>query len=86
MRDMAMFNSTGDPVADAERHQQYLEESCPEREGAVRMTLDVWVSVTGRTEEELREAAFQAVKDMMSNAPVCEWDFEFKEVEFDEHS
>ena len=44
-----MFNSTGDPIADAERLQQYLEESCPEREGDVRMTLDVWVSVTGRT-------------------------------------
>lgn len=86
MRSMAMFNSTGDPVSDAERLQQYLEESCPEREGDVRMTLDVWVSVTGRTEEEMKEAAFQAVKDMMSNAPVCEWDFEFKEVEFDEHS
>ena len=81
-----MYMATGDPVTDAERYQQYLEESCPEREGAVRMTLDVWVSVMGRTEEELKEAAFQAVKDMMSNAPVCEWDFEFKEVEFDEHS
>ena len=86
MRSGAMFNSTGDPIADAERLQQYLEESCPEREGAVRMTLDLWVSVTGRTEEELKEAAFQAVKDMMSNAPVCEWDYEFKEVEFDEYS
>ena len=78
MRCRAMFNSTGDPVADAERHQQYLEESCPEREGAVRMTLDVWVNVTGCTEEELKESAFLAVKDMMSNAPVSELDFEFK--------
>ena len=83
MRDMAMFNSTGDPIADAERYQQYLEESCPEREGAVRMTLDVWVSVTGRTEEELKEAAFQDVKDMMSNAHVFDWDYEFKETEFE---
>lgn len=81
-----MWSSTGDPVTDAERFQQYLEESNPEKEGAVRMILDVWVSVTGRTEEELKEAAFQTVKDMMSNAPVSEWDFEFKEVEFDEYS
>lgn len=86
MRDMAMFNSTGDPVTDAERYQQYLEETYPEKDGAVRLILDVWVNVKGGTEEELREAAYQDVKDMMSNAPVCEWDFEFKEVEFDEHS
>lgn len=86
MRSRAMFNSTGDPVVDAERYQQYLDETCPEREGAVRITLDVWVNVTGCTEEELKESAFLAVKDMMSNAPVSEWDFEFKEVEFDEYS
>ena len=86
MRSRAMFNSTCDPIADAERLQQYLEESCPEREGAVRMTLDVWVSVTGRTEEELREAAFQIIKELMQDKRVSEWDYEFEEVEFDEYS
>lgn len=78
-----MYISAGDPVTDAERYQQYLEEMYPVKEGAVRMTLDVWVSVKGRTEEELKEAAYQEVKAMMSNAPVCEWDYEFKEAEFE---
>lgn len=86
MRSRAMFNSTGDPVADAERLQQYLEESCPEREGAVRMTLDVWVNVQGCTEGELREAAFQIIKELMQDKRVSEWDYEFEEVEFDEYS
>lgn len=83
MRDMAMFNSTGDPVADAERHQQYLEETYPEKYGAVRLILDVWVNVKGGTEEELKEAAYQDVKDMMSSGNVSEWEYEIKEVEFE---
>lgn len=78
-----MYISAGDPVADAERYQQYLEEMYPVKEGAVRMTLDVWVSVKGRTEEELREAAYQDVKDMMSSGSVSEWEYEIKEVEFE---
>ena len=78
-----MYMATGDPVTDAERYQQYLEEMYPVKEGAVRMTLDVWVSVKGRTEEELREAAYQDVKDMMSSGSVSEWEYEIKEVEFE---
>lgn len=86
MRDMAMFNSTGDPVTDAERLQQYLEESCPEREGAVRMTLDVWVNVKGSDPVEMMNNAYESIKDTLCHGDVSEWDFEFKEVEFDEHS
>lgn len=78
-----MYMATGDPVTDAERYQQYLDETYPEREGAVRLILDVWVNVKGGTEEELREAAYQDVKDMMSSGNVSEWEYEIKEVEFE---
>lgn len=83
-RIMAMLNNTGDPVADAERHQQYLEEAYPDREGAVRMTLDVWVNVKGGTEVELKEAAYQTVKEIMQDKRINEWDFTFGEVETEE--
>lgn len=85
-RNVATWYSTGDPVTDAERHQQYLDETYPEKEGAVRMTLDVWVNVKGGTEGELREIAFQIIKELMQDKRVSEWDYEFEEVEFDEYS
>lgn len=86
MRSGAMFNSTGDPVADAERHQQYIEETCPEREGAVRMTIDVWVSVKGCDPVEMMNNAYESIKETLCHGDVIDWDFEFKEVEFDEYS
>lgn len=79
---MAM-NSTGDPVVDAERYQQHLDDTYPEREGTVRITLDVWVNVKGGTEGELKEAAYQTVKEIMQDKRVNEWDFTFREVEIE---
>ena len=83
---MAMWSSTGDPGADAERFQQYLEESNPEKEGAVRMILDVWVNVKGSDPVEMMNKAYESMKETLCHGDVSEWDFEFKEVEFDEYS
>ena len=82
-RIIAMLNSTGDPVADAERHQQHLEEAYPDREGAVRMTLDVWVTAKGGDPVELMNNAYDVIKEAMSHRAISEWDFEFKEVEIE---
>lgn len=76
-----MWNSTGDPVTDAERHQQYLDETYPEKEGAVRITLDVWVTAKGGDPVELMNNAYDVIKEAMSHRAVSEWDFEFREVE-----
>ena len=83
---MTMWSSTGDPVTDAERFQQYLEESNPEKEGAVRMILDVWVNVKGCNPVEMMNNAYESMKETLCHGDVSEWDFEFKEVEFDEYS
>lgn len=76
-----MYMATGDPVTDAERYQQYLDETYPEKEGAVRMTLDVWVTAKGGDPVELMNNAYDAIKEAMSHRAVSEWDFEFREVE-----
>ena len=73
--------STGDPVTDAERYQQYLDETYPEKEGAVRITLDVWVTAKGGDPVELMNNAYDVIKEAMSHRAVSEWDFEFREVE-----
>lgn len=85
-RIIALLNSTGDPVADAERHQQHLEEAYPDREGAVRMILDVWVSAKGGNPIELMNNAHESIKETLCHGDVIDWDYEFKEVEFDEYS
>lgn len=76
-----MYMATGDPVTDAERHQQYLDETYPEKEGAVRMTLDVWVTAKGGDPVELMNNAYDVIKEAMSHRAISEWDFEFREVE-----
>ena len=76
-----MYMSTGDPVTDAERYQQYLDETYPEKEGAVRITLDVWVTAKGGDPVELMNNAYDVIKEAMSHRAVSEWDFEFREVE-----
>lgn len=76
-----MYMATGDPVTDAERYQQYLDETYPEKEGAVRITLDVWVTVKGGDPVELINNAYDVIKEAMSHRAVSEWDFEFREVE-----
>lgn len=78
-----MYMATGDPVTDAERHQQYLDETYPEKEGAVRMTLDVWVTAKGGDPVELMNNAYDVIKEAMSHRAVSEWDFEFREVEIE---
>lgn len=81
-----MYMATGDPVTDAERYQQYLDETYPEKEGAVRMTLDVWVTAKGGDPVEMMNNAYESIKETLCHGDVSEWDFEFKEVEFDEYS
>ena len=71
-----MYMATGDPVTDAERYQQYLDEKYPVKDGIVEYSLTVCFRVEGRGEDEFKEEAQKVLKRIMSYPSVWEWDVE----------
>ena len=80
MKRMEMY--TGDPVTDAERHQQYLDETYPIKDGVVTFTVDVSIRVEGRDEEEWKEEARNVIKMLMKDHRV--WDYDIGRIELEE--
>ena len=78
---MTMWSSTGDPVTDAERYQQYLDEKYPVKDGIVEYSLTVCFRVEGRGEDEFKEEAQKVLKRIMSDPSVWEWDVEEEKAE-----
>ena len=76
-----MYMATGDPVTDAERHQQYLDEKYPVKDGIVEYNLTVCFRVEGRGEDEFKEEAQKVLRRIMSDPSVWEWDVEEEKAE-----
>lgn len=76
-----MYMTTGDPVTDAERYQQHLDETYPVKDGIVEYSLTVCFRVEGRGEDEFKEEAQKVLKRIMSDPSVWEWDVEEEKAE-----
>lgn len=78
-----MYMSTGDPVTDAERYQQYLDERYPVKDGIVTFTVDVSIRVDGRGEEDWKEEARNVLQRIMRDQQV--WDYDIGRTEAEEY-